>query len=74
MLILVEDVAGVYAGGDVGEVGGGAVGEDGLGEAFELGEVVDDAGAEEGGAVGEGWLVDDDGGAFGFDALHDALD
>lgn len=37
--------------GDVGEVDGGAVGKDGMGEAFELGEVVDHTAAEEGGAV-----------------------
>lgn len=37
-------------------------------------EVVYDAAAEEGGAVGERGLVDDYLGAFGLDALHDALD
>ena len=68
-----EEVAGVDAGSDVGEVGGGAVGQDGAAQALELGQVVDHTGAEEGGAVGEGGLVDDDGGALGLDALHDAL-
>ena len=68
-----EEVAGVDTGGDVGEVGGGAVGQDGAALALELGQVVDHAGAEEGGAVGEGGLVDDDGGALGLDALHHAL-
>ncbi len=43
-------------------------------EALEVGEVVDDAAAEEGGAVSKGRLVDDDLGAFGLDALHHALD
>lgn len=46
-LIAGEEVAGVDAVGDIDKVGGGAVGEDGVGEAFELGEVVDHAGAEE---------------------------
>ncbi len=68
-----EEVAGVDAGGDVGEVGGGAVGQDGAAQALELGQLVDHSGAEEGGAVGEGGLVDDYGGALGLDALHHAL-
>lgn len=38
-----EDVAGVDFGGDVGEIGRCAVSEDGVGEALELVEVVDDA-------------------------------
>lgn len=38
-----EEVAGVDAGGDVGEVGGGAVGQDGAAQALELGQVVDHA-------------------------------
>lgn len=68
-----EDVAGVDAGGDIGEVGGSAVGEDGVGEALEFVKVVDYARAEECGAVLEGGFVDDDCGAFGFDAFHDSL-
>lgn len=68
-----EEVAGVYFGEDVGEVGAGAVGQDGAAAALERGQVVDYLAAEEGGAVFEGRLVDDDGGAFGFDALHDPL-
>lgn len=74
ILVAGEEVAGVDFVGDIGEVGGGAVGEDGVGEAFELGEVVDHAASEESGAVFESWLVDDDGGAFCLDALHYALD
>ena len=50
------------------------VGDDGLALGLELIEVVDDLRAEEGGAVFEGGLVDDDLGTFGLDALHDALD
>ena len=51
-----------------------AVGYDAVGEAFELGEVIDDPGSEEGGAVLEGGFVDDHLGALGLDAFHDALD
>ena len=51
-----------------------AVGDDGLSLGFEGGEVVHHAAAEEGFAVLERGFVDDDGGAFGFDALHHALD
>lgn len=43
-----EEVAGVDAICNVGEVGGGAVGEDSAAETFEFGEVVDYARAEEG--------------------------
>lgn len=48
--------------------------DDGLGLLFELGEIIDNEAAEEGGAVLEGGFIDDDLGAFGFDALHNALD
>ena len=51
-----------------------AVGDDGVGLGLELGKVVHYEAAEEGAAVFEGWLVDDDIGSLGLDALHDALD
>lgn len=51
-----------------------AVGDDSVCLFLELGEVVDNEGAEEGGAIFEGGLVDDDVGALGFYALHNALD
>ena len=41
---------------------------------LEFLEVVDYQGAEEGGAVFECRLVDDDGGALGLDPFHDTLD
>ena len=44
-----------------------------MAQALEFGEVVDYAAAEEGRAVFEGGLVDDDGGAFGLHAFHHAL-
>ena len=72
--VSVEEVAGVDLVPDVIEAGGVAVGDDGLGEALELLQVVDDPAAEERAAVREGRLVDDDGGALGPDALHHALD
>jgi len=68
-----EDVAGVDARGDVGEVCGGAVGEDGAGEALELGEVVDHAAAEECRPVLQRRFIDDYGGAFRLDAFHHTL-
>lgn len=51
-----------------------AIGNDGVADGFETSEVVDDFAAEEGRTVFEGWLVDDDLGAFGLDALHHTLD
>lgn len=50
-----------------------AVGDDGGGAGLESSEVVDDLGAKEGGAVGEGGFVDDHGGTLGLNPLHDAL-
>lgn len=73
MSVFVEDVACVCFVGHVGEVFARAVGKDCLAAALEVGKVVDHERAEEGGAVGEGWLVDDYVGALGFDALHHAL-
>ena len=73
-LVFLEEVAGVDLLFYVIEVLVVAVGEDDLGLLLELGEVVDNFAAEEGGAVVEGGFVDDDSGAFGFDALHHALD
>ena len=74
LLIAAEDVAGIDFGGHVVEGGVVAVGDDGGGLLLEGGEVVHHLAAEEGVAVGEGGLVDDDRGALGLDALHDALD
>lgn len=56
------------------EAGIVAVGDDGLALGFEGGEVIHYAAAEECAAVFEGWFVDDDFCAFGFDALHHPLD
>lgn len=72
-LVAAEEVAGVDFVGDVGEGGVEAVGDDGVRAGLELGEVADHLAAEEGGAGGEGRLVDDDLGALGLDALHYAL-
>ena len=58
-----EDVAGVDLGLHVVQAWVVAVGDDGLREALELLQVVDDPAAEERAAVREGRLVDDDGGA-----------
>ena len=51
-----------------------AVGDDHVATALEFIQVVYNQAAEEGAAVLEGRLVDDDFGAFGLDALHHALD
>ena len=51
-----------------------AVCDDAAAHFFELFDVVDDLAAEEGGAVLQGGLVNDDGGALGLDAFHNALD
>lgn len=72
--VFLEEVAGIDLLFYVVEVFVVAVGEDDLGLLLELGEVVDDFAAEEGGAVVEGGFVDDDFCALGFDAFHHALD
>ena len=69
-----EDIAGVDFVGDILEACVIAVGEDGVGEAFELGEVIYHSASEECGAVFKCGLVDDDRGTFCLDALHHALD
>ena len=74
MLISFEDVAGIDLIGHVIEGAVIAVGDDGIGLGLEEGEVVDHTAAEEGDAVFEGGFIDDDLGAFGFDAFHYALD
>lgn len=73
-LVAAEYVAGVDFGGDIVEGGGVAVGDDGAREGLEARKVVDNLGAEEGGAVDKGGLVDYHLGAFGLDAFHHALD
>ena len=50
-----------------------SVGDDAVGESFELCQVIDDPAAKEGLAIGQCGLVDDNGSAFGFDALHDTF-
>lgn len=72
-LVAAEDVAGVYFCFHVVEGGVVAVGDYGVAAVFELCEVVHHFAAEEGAAVFEGGLVDDDFGTFGFDAFHYAL-
>ena len=59
---------------DVVEAGVVAICYNRLGHFLEFFQVIYDEAAEEGGAVFEGGLVDDDLGAFGFDALHHTLD
>ena len=73
-LISTEEVARVHLFLHIIQLGVVAVGDDGLGLGFEGVEVVHHAATEEGFAVLERGFVDDDGGAFGFDALHHALD
>lgn len=74
VLISSEEVASVDFVLDIVQDGVVTVGDDGLGLLLESREVVNDLAAEEGAAVLEGGLVDNDVGSFGFDALHDALD
>lgn len=74
VLISSEEVASVDFVLDIVQDRVVTVGDDGLGLLLESREVVDDLTAEEGAAVLEGGLVDDDVGSLGFDALHDALD
>ena len=71
--IATEDVAGVDLLLDVVEAGVVAVGDDGVAAGLEFLQVVYHKAAEEGAAVLEGGLVDDDLGTFGLDALHHAL-
>ena len=69
-----EEVTGVDLFAYVIKDGVIAVREDAAALLLEFGEIVHNAASEECAAVFEGWLVDDDTSAFGFDALHDALD
>lgn len=69
-----EDVACINSRCDVVKDSVVAVGDNSVGEAFEFGQVVDDARAEEGRSILEGRLVDDYGRPLGLDALHHALD
>lgn len=73
-LVASEDVAGVDFVADVVEAAVVAVGYDGVALGFELFEVVDHLGAEEGFSVSEGGFIDDDFRALGLDALHYSLD
>ena len=73
-LVASEDVAGVDFVAHVVEAAVVAVGYDGVALGFELFEVVDHLGAEEGFPVCEGRLIDDDFRALGLDALHHSLD
>ena len=73
-LIPTEEVAGIYFGLDVVETGVVAVGDDGLGEKFELAQIVYDEASEECGTVFEGGFVDDDFCSLCLDAFHNALD
>lgn len=73
-LVAGKEIAGIDFGSDVLEFGACAVGEDGLGEAFEFGKVVDHAAAEEGGSIFKCGFVDDDSRTFRLDAFHNALD
>ena len=69
-----KEVAGIDLFLDIIQDGIIAVGDDAAALPLKLLQVVDDFAAEEGGAVLEGGLVDDDRCALGLDALHDALD
>ena len=73
-LVSLENISGVNFVFHVFEAGIIAVGDDGLGHLLEGVEVVDNLAAEEGLSICQSWLVNDDCCAFGFDALHDALD
>ena len=59
LLVTSKQIAGVNLAFDIIEGGIVAIGDDCLGEALELGEVVDYAASKESGAIGEGRLVDD---------------
>lgn len=73
-LVTLEDVAGIDFVLDIVEDRIVTVGDDGLGEGFELGEVVNNEAAEEGATVWQRGFVDDDLGTLGFHTLHDTLD
>lgn len=71
--ILPEQVPGVYLVFYIIQYFIVPVGDNAAALFLEFLQVIDNPGAEEGGAVGEGWFVDDDSGALGLDALHDSL-
>ena len=73
LLVSSEDVSCIYLILYIIKAGIIAVGDDGICLCLELGEVVNNEAAEEGAAVFNGWLIDDNVGSLGLDALHDAL-
>lgn len=74
MSVAPEYIPRIYLFFNVVEAGVVAVGDDGLALPLEVVEAVDNFAAEERGAVGEGWFVNDYFRALGLDALHHALD
>ena len=72
-LISLENISCIYLVFHVIQAGIIAVGDDGGGLPLECIKVINDFAAEEGVAVRQSWLIDDDRCALGFDALHDAL-
>ena len=73
-LVALEKITGIDLVFNVIKTGIVTIGNDGVTLRLELLEIIDDKAAEKGLAILLCWLVDDDVGAFGFDALHDALD
>ena len=73
-LISLENVPCIYLVFHVIQAGIIAVGDDGGGLPLERIEVVNNFAAEEGVAVRQSWLIDDNRCTLGLDALHNALD
>ena len=73
-LISSENISGIYLVLHVIQTDIVAVGDNGMALRLELPHVVHHSTSEEGCAILQGWLVDDDLGSLRLDALHDALD
>lgn len=72
--ISTEDVAGVYLVLHVVKAAVGAVGDNRPAPSLECVQVIDHEAAEEGRAILERRLIDDDGSPLGLDAFHHTLD
>ena len=73
ILVTTEKVAGIDFFFDIIQTGIVTVCNNCLADFLELAQVNDNPAPEEGAAIFQGGFVDDDGGSFGFDALHDTL-
>ena len=74
LLVAAEQVAGIYFFFYIIKAWIVAVGDDTCACLFKNFQIVDNFTSEEGSPMFQGWFINDDGGAFCLDPLHDTLD